>query len=86
MATAEERVTKVTAEVLNLDPGEVKPEQAFTTDLGADSVQSVELVAMYEEEFGIEMDEDEALSVQTVSDAVKYIVSVCRDQGVDVEE
>ena len=86
MATAEERVKKVTAEVLNLDIDEIKLENEFTTDLGADSVQSVELVAMYEEEFGIEMDEDEALSVQSVNDAVKYIVSVCRAQGVEVEE
>lgn len=86
MATAEERVKKVTAEVLNLDIDEIKLESEFTTDLGADSVQSVELVAMYEEEFGIEMDEDEALSVLSVGDATKYIVSVCRAQGVEVEE
>ena len=50
MATAEERVKKVTAEVLNLEPNDVKSEHEFTTDLGADSVQSVELVAMYEED------------------------------------
>lgn len=86
MATAEERVKKVTAEVLNLEPNDVKSEHEFTTDLGADSVQSVELVAMYEEEFGIEMDEGEALSVKTVGDAVKYIVGVCQEQGVEVEE
>lgn len=77
---------KVTAEVLNLGIDAVKPDHAFTTDLGADSVQSVELVAMYEEEFGIEMDEDEALSVKSVAEAVKYIAGVCREQGVEVEE
>ena len=86
MATAQERVMKVTAEVLNLGIDAVKPDHAFTTDLGADSVQSVELVAMYEEEFGIEMDEDEALSVKSVAEAVKYIAGVCREQGVEVEE
>jgi acyl carrier protein len=85
MATIEERVIKTTAGVLQLDPGEIKPEHEFTTDLGADSVQSVELVAMYEEEFGIEMDEDEALSVQTVGAAVDYITRVCQEQGVDIE-
>jgi len=42
------------------------------------------LVAMFEEEFGIEMDEDEALSVQTVGDAVTYIAKVCEQQGIDV--
>lgn len=86
MATALERVKKVTADVLNLDIDEVKSEHAFTTDLGADSVQSVELVAMYEEEFGIEMDEGEALSVQTVAEATRYIEGVCRDQDIEVEE
>ena len=73
MATIEERVIAVTARVLNLEPHEIKPEHAFTTDLGAESVQSVELVAMFEEEFGIEMDEDTALAVQTVGDAVDFI-------------
>ena len=85
METVEERVKKTTADVLQLDPGEIKTEHEFTTDLGADSVQSVELVAMYEEEFGIEMEEDEALSVKTVGAAIEYITRVCREQGVDIE-
>jgi len=83
MATIEERVIAVTARVLKLQPDEIKPEHAFTTDLGAESVQSVELVAMFEEEFGIEMDEDAALSVQSVGEAVEFITNVCREQGVD---
>jgi acyl carrier protein len=41
---------------------------------------------MFEEEFGIEMDEDAALSVQTVGDAIEFIAAVCKEQGVDVEE
>ncbi len=84
MPSVEERVIAVTAHVLELDPGQIKLEQVFTTDLGAESVQSVELVAMFEEEFGIEMDEDEALSVTNVSDAVAYITKACQEQGVDV--
>ena len=76
MASVEDRVKTVTAKVLNLDPGDIKPEDDFAADLGAESVQSIELVAMFEEEFGIEMDEDEALSVQTVGDAVTYITKV----------
>jgi acyl carrier protein len=83
MPTVQQRVIDVTARVLHLDPGEITPEKAFTTDLGAESVQSVELVAMFEEEFGIEMDEDEALSVQTVGDAATYIAQVCKQQGVE---
>jgi acyl carrier protein len=85
MSTVEERVIAVTARVLHLEPGEVTLGDAFTTDLGAESVQSVELVAAFEEEFGIEMDEDAALSVDNVGEAVAFITKVCRAQGVDVE-
>lgn len=84
MASVEERVVEVTARVLKIDPSEIKMEHAFTTDLGAESVQSIELLANFDEEFGIEMDEDEALSVQTVGTAVEFITKVCREQGVDV--
>ena len=86
MATVEERVKAITARVLNINVDEIKMEHSFTADLGAESVQSIELVAMFEEEFGIEMDEDAALSVEIVGDAVKFITDVCREQGVDVEE
>ncbi|NUQ64195.1 MAG: acyl carrier protein [Pirellulales bacterium] len=82
MPSVMDRVVAVTSRVLQVDPGEIKPQHAFATDLGAESVQSVELVAMFEEEFGIEMDEDEALSVETVGDAAEYIAKVCRQQGV----
>jgi len=86
MATVAERVKKVTAKVLDLDPKEIKLENSFTEDLGAESVQSIELVAMFEEEFGIEMDEDAALSVTTVGSAVEFIANVCKEQGVPIEE
>ncbi len=86
MATVAERVIAVTARVLRLDPQEITAESSFTADLGAESVQSIELVAMFEEEFGIEMDEDAALSVQTVGDAITFIADVCREQGVEIEE
>jgi len=82
MPSVQDRVISVTARVLRLDPSQIRPEHSFTTDLGAESVQSVELVAMFEEEFGIEMDEDSALSVQTVGDAVKFITKTCQEQGV----
>lgn len=68
-----ERVKQVVVDVLKVDPGKISPESRFTADLGAESIQSVELVAAFEEVFDIEMDEDEALSVQTVGDAVAYI-------------
>ena len=85
MATAEERVKAITARILKLSVDEIKAEDNFTADLGAESVQSIELVAMFEEEFGIEMDEDAALAIQTVGDAVEFIINVCKEQGVDVE-
>ncbi len=84
MATVAERVRAVTARVLRVDSAHIRPEDRFTTDLGAESIQSVELVAAFEEEFGIEMDEDAALSVQTVGDAVSFITEVCKQQGVVV--
>lgn len=84
MASVQERVIAVTARVLQIDPAEIKPENSFTNDLGAESVQSVELVAMFEEEFGIEMDEDAALSVPTVGEAIDFIAKVCKEQGVKV--
>ncbi len=83
MASVEERIVEVTSRVLKIDPSEIKMEHVFTTDLGAESVQSIELLANFDEEFGIEMDEDEALSVQTVGSAVDFITKVCKEQGVD---
>ena len=86
MATIEERVKEITAQVLKVDLDQIKLDDSFTVDLGAESVQSIELVAMFEEEFGIEMDEDAALSVETVGKAVEFIAEVCKEQGVDVEQ
>jgi len=84
MATVDERVREVTARVLETDVARIKSEHSFSYDLGAKSVQSIELVAAFEEEFGIEMDEDAALSVTTVGDAVTFIAQCCKDQGVSV--
>ena len=84
MASVLDRVIAVTARVLRLDPQDIQPEHHFTKDLGAESVQSIELVAMFEEEFGIEMDEDAALAVQTIGGAAEFIEKVCREQGVSV--
>ena len=83
MASVKERIIEVTSRVLRVDPAEIKLEHNFTADLGAESVQSIELVATFEEEFDIEMDEDAALSVANVQDAVDFITKTCREQGVD---
>ena len=84
MASVEERVKQVTAKVLNLDPARIKLSDNFGADLGAESVQSIELVANFEEEFGIEMEEEAALSVETVGAAVDFITKVCKEQGVQI--
>ncbi len=67
------RVKKVIANVLKVNEENIAEDANFIFDLGADSLQSIELVAAFEEEFQIEMPEDKALEVQTVSDAVKFI-------------
>ena len=84
MASVEERVKDVTARVLKIDASDIKSSDEFAADLGAESVQSIELVAMFEEEFGIEMEEDAALAVENVGDAVRFITEVCKKQGVEV--
>ena len=86
MATVSERIIEVTANILKLTPAQIKPEHNFAADLGASSVQSIELVASFEEEFGIEMEEDAALSVETVGNAIEFITGVCKEQGVEIEE
>ena len=67
------RVKEVVSNVLQTDSSEITDNSNFVFDLGADSLQSVELVAGFEEEFNIEMDEDKALEVQNVDDAVNFI-------------
>ena len=69
----QERVIKVVCEVLNIDKEMVSPDSNFVFDLGAESTQSVQLVAAFEEEFGIEMEGEAALSVQTVGEAVDFL-------------
>ncbi len=66
-------VKEVVVEQLNVNPDEVKMESKFVEDLGADSLDVVELVMALEEKFGIEIPDDQAEKIQTVGDAVKYI-------------
>jgi acyl carrier protein len=76
MSDIVERVKKVTAETLKVDLSRVATESRFVEDLGASSMESVELVAAYEEEFDIDMDEQSALAVKTVGDAVAFITKI----------
>lgn len=68
-----ERVKKIVAEQLGVDENEVKEESSFVDDLGADSLDTVELVMALEEEFNAEIPDEEAEKLTTVGDAIKYI-------------
>jgi len=75
------RLKRVVAELLKIEEGIIKDDSRFVDDLGADSMQSIELVAAFEEEFDIEMDEDAALGVKNISDAVVFIDKVIAEQS-----
>ncbi|MBE9179166.1 acyl carrier protein [Oculatella sp. LEGE 06141] len=70
-----EKVQKIVADQLSVDPNEVKPEASFANDLGADSLDTVELVMALEEEFDIEIPDEAAENIATVQSAVDYINS-----------
>jgi len=70
---AEEKVKVIIAEQLGVKPEEVTPTASFIDDLGADSLDTVELVMALEEEFGIEIPDEDAEKMTTVGEAIKYI-------------
>ncbi len=67
------RIVKVVAETLKIDESRISDESRFVEELGSESMQSVELIAAFEEEFDIEMDEEDAIDVKTVGKAVEFI-------------
>ena len=71
--SVEERVKKIIVEQLGANADEVVTESAFVEDLGADSLDTVELVMAFEEEFDIEIPDEDAEKIQTISDAISYI-------------
>ncbi|MBN1493643.1 MAG: acyl carrier protein [Candidatus Omnitrophica bacterium] len=71
--TTQEKITEIIVEQLGVKPEEVTPEASFIDDLGADSLDTVELVMALEEEFGVEIPDEDAEKIQTVGDAAKYI-------------
>ncbi len=71
--TTFEKVKSIVVENLNADPEKVTPEASFIGDLGADSLDTVELVMAFEKEFSVEIPDSVAEKIQTVGDAVKFI-------------
>ncbi len=70
-----DRVKKIIVEQLGVDPGEVTPQAHFVNDLGADSLDTVELVMALEEEFDTEIPDDQAEKIQTVGQAIDYVTA-----------
>lgn len=73
MASIEQRVKDIIVEQLGVEEDEVSPEASFIDDLGADSLDTVELVMAFEEEFNIEIPDEDAEGISTVQEAIDYI-------------
>ncbi|MBN2689517.1 MAG: acyl carrier protein [Gammaproteobacteria bacterium] len=81
MATIEERVKKIVAEQLGVDAKNIVNTASFVDDLGADSLDTVELVMALEEEFGAEIPDEEAEKITTVQGAIDYITKKTEEEG-----
>ena len=73
MSDITSRVKAIIADKLDVEETEVTPEASFTNDLGADSLDTVELIMEFEKEFNIQIPDDQAENIQTVGQAIKYI-------------
>ncbi len=73
MSTIETRLTDIIVDILGVDEADVKPEASFREDLDADSLDLVELIMAFEEEFGEEISDEDAKSIQTVGEAITFI-------------
>ena len=71
--SAEAKVREIIINELGVDPEKVTPEASFVEDLGADSLDTVELVMAFEEEFGVDIPDEDAEQMRTVGDAIRYL-------------
>ena len=72
MSEIESKIKQIIVDKLGVDEAEVKPEASFTNDLGADSLDTVELIMELEKEFGVNIPDDMAEKISTVGDAIKF--------------
>lgn len=79
MSSIEERVRKIIVERLGVDESEITNEASFTNDLGADSLDTVELIMEFEREFNISIPDDKAENIQRVCDAIEYLKSEVKE-------
>ena len=77
----EERVTQIIIDKLGVDNSEVNPDASFTGDLGADSLDTVELIMEFEKEFDISIPDEQAENIQTVGQAIEYLSSAVEEGG-----
>ncbi|MCB0568212.1 MAG: acyl carrier protein [Phaeodactylibacter sp.] len=75
MSSIAERVKKIIIDKLGVDDSEVNPDASFTNDLGADSLDTVELIMEFEKEFDISIPDEQAENIQTVRQAIEYLES-----------
>ena len=75
MSEIQSKVTEIIVEKLGVSAAEVTPEASFTEQLGADSLDTVELIMEFEKEFGLQIPDEEAENIKTVGEAVEYIES-----------
>jgi len=81
MSDIREKVKKVIVEQLSVNAEEITDDASFIEDLGADSLDIVELVMEFEEQFGIDIPDEEAEKITTVGDAIKYIEAKCSSKA-----
>ncbi len=74
-SSVEDKVKSIIVDQLGVNEGEVKPSASFVDDLGADSLDTIELVMAFEEAFGIEIPDEDAEKIKTVQNAIEYIES-----------